>query len=58
MIDLVKYGFWSGEAIPGDLSPVVLPYSRVINSGFDAPSGQSNDSIAACMIKRKTGFSN
>ena len=42
-----------------DLSPVVLPYSRVINFGFDKPSGQSNVSIAACMIKRKsTGPSN
>ena len=35
------------------LSPVIFPYSRVINSGFDTPSGHSNVSIAACIMKRK-----
>jgi len=34
------------------LSPVVFPYARTINSGFDAPTGHSKVSITGCIMKR------
>ena len=35
-------------------SPDVGPFSLVMNCGFDIPSGHSNVSIAACIMKRKS----
>ena len=47
---------WKDEAplFRKEHSPIVFPSSRVLYSGLVMPSGHSNVSIAACMMKRKS----